>query len=295
MFSPKEPEIKLKYVNYKEEKRDSKIDCFKPFVRVQRKEKASSMCTVVNYPDEVKTASKRNQQQASTTAYVSAVVPTTSCLRLGRATMQGDQQRALVCCLCGQSANAMDLGDLHGPYYSEGHKPPMKRPNEGSGAKGEDSSDSDLSGSECSGGSRKWTAIKGKRSQWRSVEGRSPAAKRARTDTDDWYSPPMVPLGPCEYWFHEDCGVWSAGVFLVRGKVYGLEEAVRAAQSTKCSSCGDTGASLGCLFKGCTNKYHYRCALHSDCALMEENFSIRCRKHKNKSLKGPHSSRRDDR
>lgn len=294
MFSPKEPEIKLKYANYKEEKRDSKMDCFKPFVRVQRKQQAPSVCTVVNYPDEVKTAGKRNQSQGAPMAYTSAVVPTTSRLRLGRVTMQGDQQRALVCCFCGQPANAMDLGDLHGPYYSEGYKPPSKRSNEGSEAKEDDSSDSDLSDSESCSGSRKWTSIKGKQ-QWGSAEGRSPAAKRARAETEDWYSPPLVPLGPCEYWFHEDCGVWSAGVFLVRGQVYGLEEAVRAAQSMKCSSCGDRGASLGCLFKGCANKYHYRCALHSDCVLMEDNFSIKCRKHKNKSMKASQSSRREER
>lgn len=294
MFSPKEPEIKLKYVNYKEEKRDSKTDRFKPFVRVQRKEQAPSLCTVVNYPDEVKTPSKGQQSHGASAGYVSTVVPSTSCLRLGRATMQGDQQGALVCCLCGQSANAMDLGDLHGPYYSEGHKPPGKESKEGSEAKEEGSSDSDLSDSESCSGRRKWTSMKSK--QWRSAEGRSPAAKRAKADAEDWYSPPMVPLGPCEYWLHEDCGVWSAGVFLVRGRVYGLEEAVRAAQNMKCSSCGDRGASLGCLFKGCTNKFHYRCALHSDCVLMEDNFSIKCRKHKNKSMTASQSSsRRDER
>lgn len=296
MFSPKEPEIRLKYVNFKEEKRDSKMNCFKPFVRVQRKEQSPSMCTLVNYPDEVKTPSKRNQSPRASTEFVSASVPATSCLHLGRTTMQADQQRALVCCLCGQSANAMDLGDLHGPYYSEAYKPPAKSSKEGSEAKEEDSSESDLSDSESCSGSRKWTSIKSNRQlQWGSAEGRSPAAKRARVDTEDWYSPPVVPLGPCEYWLHEDCGVWSAGVFLVRGKIYGLEEAVRAAQSTKCSSCGDRGASLGCLFKGCANKYHYRCALHSDCVLTEENFSIRCRRHKNKSMKVPQSSRQDDR
>lgn len=283
MFAPKEPEIQLKYVNYKEEKRDSKMDCFKPFIRVQRKEQVPSLVTVINYPDEVKTTRKQNQSRASM-EYVSAVVPTTSCLQLGRASMQGDQQGALVCCLCGQSANAMDLGDLHGPYYSEGYKPSPKKSKEGSEAKEVDSSNSDMSDSESCNGRRKWASIRSKQ-QWRGADGKSPAAKRARTDTEDWYSPPTVPLGPCEYWLHEDCGVWSVGVFLVRGKVYGLEEAVRAAQTTKCSSCGDRGASMGCLFKGCANKYHYRCALHSDCVLMEENFSIRCRKHKNKTMK----------
>lgn len=30
-----------------------------------------------------------------------------------------------------------------------------------------------------------------------------------------------------------------------------------------CSACHNPGATLGCFFKGCPNKYHYRCALES--------------------------------
>ncbi len=33
--------------------------------------------------------------------------------------------------------------------------------------------------------------------------------------------------------------------------------------SQMCSACRDPGATLGCFFKGCPNKYHYRCALES--------------------------------
>uniref|UniRef100_A0A3Q4BY82 PHD-type domain-containing protein n=1 Tax=Mola mola TaxID=94237 RepID=A0A3Q4BY82_MOLML len=105
--------------------------------------------------------------------------------------------------------------------------------------------------------------------QWWTGDGTgSPAAKQARSDAgsahvEDWYSPPVLPLEPCEYWLHEDCGIWSAGVFLVKGKVYGLEEAVKAAQEMMCSACCNPGATLGCFFKSCPNKYHYRCALES--------------------------------
>ncbi|KAK5851320.1 hypothetical protein PBY51_002123 [Eleginops maclovinus] len=104
----------------------------------------------------------------------------------------------------------------------------------------------------------------------------------------------MLPLEPCEYWLHEDCGIWAAGVFLVKGKVYGLEEAVKVAQETMCSACSEPGATLGCFFKGCPNKYHYRCALESGGELIEENLSMKCKKHKNKRLKAPPGNRRDD-
>uniref|UniRef100_A0A668AQD3 PHD-type domain-containing protein n=1 Tax=Myripristis murdjan TaxID=586833 RepID=A0A668AQD3_9TELE len=215
------------------------------------------------------------------------------------------RQRPLICCLCGQSANAMDLGDLHGPYYPEGYQPGAKTPASTSGVKEDEEDTSDSDSSSCSAGGRRrkfarpmapWplrpaSQLKQKEllggHRWTSdgdIPG-SPAAKRSRSDAsssavEDWYSPPVVPLESCEYWLHEDCGIWSAGVFLVKGKVYGLEEAVKVAQETMCSGCRSRGATLGCFFKGCPNKYHYRCALESDCVLIEENFSMKCKKHK---------------
>ncbi|XP_072229288.1 uncharacterized protein [Leuresthes tenuis] len=319
IFSPKEPEIKLKYVNYKEEKRDVKPDSFSPFIRVQRQQASPSLCTVINYPEEVKTQHKKRQpQQAHTSGFISAVIPSTSCLQLGRASRHSQHQRALVCCLCGHSANAIDLGDLHGPYYPEGYQPSAKTPVSTSGLKedGDNYSDSDSSSCSLRGSGRKcaitptpWALKQGAQLKQKVLQGRrrwagdgagSPANKQARSDTgsedvEDWYSPPVLPLEPCEYWLHEDCAIWSAGIFLVKGKVYGLEEAVKVAQETMCSACHHQGATLGCFFKGCPNKYHYRCALESDCVLIEDNFSMKCKKHKNKTFKAPPGSRWDNR
>ncbi|XP_027145109.1 transcription factor 20 isoform X1 [Larimichthys crocea] len=318
MFSPKEPEIKLRYVNYKEEKRDLRLDSFSPFIRVERQQSSPSLCTVINYPEEERTQHKKGQQQQTHPGgFISAVVPSTSCLQLGRVSMHSQHQRSLVCCLCGLSANAMDLGDLHGPYYPEGYQPSTKTPASSSGLKadGEDFSDSDSSACSVRGRGGKRAIMprpprpggrlneKGlpECQRWSGDGTSSPAAKRARSgvgsaDVEDWYSPPVLPLELCEYWLHEDCGIWSAGVFLVKGKVYGLEEAVKVAQETMCSACRDPGATLGCFFKGCPNKYHYRCALESaDCVLIEENFSMKCKKHKNKTFKAPPGTRWDDR
>lgn len=311
LFSPKEPEIKLKYVSYKEEKRDSRLDSFAPFVHVERQQVSPSLCTVVNYPDEVQTPHRKGQPPPQGGSFVSAVIPSTSCLRLGRVLLHSQHQRSLVCCICGRSANAMDLGDLHGPYYPEGYRPDAKAPASSSGLK-DDDSDSDSSSYSMKGRGRKRAAppapwavrpgaqLKQKGGRWTDDSSGGSAAKRPRPDPgsangEDWYSPPVLPLEPCERWLHEDCGIWSAGVFLVKGKVYGLEEAVKAAQETACSACHSPGATLGCLFKGCPNKYHYRCALESDCVLVEENFSMKCKKHKNKTFKGPPGNRWNDR
>lgn len=254
MFSPREPEIKLKYVNYKEEKRHFRVDNFSPFVRVESKS-LPSLYTVINYPEEVRTQLEKGpQQQAQNCGFVSAVVPSTSCLQLGRACLQSQHQHALVCCLCGGAANAMDLGDLHGPYYPEKYRPNTKATARVSDVKQEADSDSDSSCCDIRGRGGKRAVPSKPRplrpgaklkqkgllesQRWAADGPGSPAAKRARADpgsaadVEDWYSPPVLPMELCEYWLHEDCGIWAAGVFLVKGRVYGLEEAVKVAQET---------------------------------------------------------------
>lgn len=254
MFSPKEPEIKLRYINYKEEKRDFRSDSFSPFIRVERRQSSPSLCTIINYPEEVRTQHKKGQP-AQPGGFISATVPSSSCLQLGRVTTHSQHQRSLVCCLCGLSANAMDLGDLHGPYYPEGFQPTTKTPASSLGLR-EDEDDNDSDASSCSIRDRRrkqaiphaprpqrpGVPLKGRgllaRQRWGTDGPGTPPAKRARVsdagsvNTEDWYNPPLLPLEPCEYWLHEDCGIWSTGVFLVKGRVYGLEEAVKVAQET---------------------------------------------------------------
>lgn len=236
IFAPKEPEIKLKYVNYKEDKRDPRLDTFSPFVHVERQESSPSLCALINYPEEVKTPPKKGQQQQQ--AFISPAVPSTSCLRLGRPAKHSQHQRALVCCLCGLSANAVDLGDLHGPYYPEGYRPNSKAPSSGLSLKEDEDDFSDSDSSSCSVRARSWALVQAAQPKQKGLRGgRSPAAKRSRSDTGPadvqvWYSPPVLPQELCEYWLHEDCAIWSAGVFLVKGRVYGLEEAVKVAQET---------------------------------------------------------------
>lgn len=229
MFSPQEPEIKLRYVSYKDEKREKREETFSPFIHVELK--AYPTCTVINYPDE-RVRLSRGKQPAP---LASGKIPTTPCLQHGRVSMEGTHRDALVCCLCGGSANAMDLGDLHGPYYLEGFRPEARLPTNPQEPR-DDSSDSDSSRSQTRKPHRKLQAAAlGAYQRW-SSDGElccSPAAKRSRIDTvTDWYSPPIVPLEASEYWLHEDCGIWSAGVFLVRGKLYGLERAVKMAKET---------------------------------------------------------------
>ncbi|XP_016431556.1 transcription factor 20 isoform X2 [Sinocyclocheilus rhinocerous] len=93
---------------------------------------------------------------------------------------------------------------------------------------------------------------------------------------------PLVPLDPEELWVHEGCIVWTSGVYLVNGRLYGLQEALDGARDTSCSHCEMVGSTLGCYSKGCTLRFHYLCAIEADCSLNEDNFSLRCPKHKSK-------------
>ncbi|XP_051571663.1 transcription factor 20-like [Myxocyprinus asiaticus] len=98
---------------------------------------------------------------------------------------------------------------------------------------------------------------------------------------------PLVPLDPEELWVHEGCIVWTSGVYLVNGRLYGLQEALDGARDTNCSHCEMVGSTLGCYSKGCTLRYHYLCAIEADCSLNEENFSLRCPKHKSNRIAKP--------
>ncbi|XP_076866415.1 transcription factor 20 isoform X2 [Brachyhypopomus gauderio] len=91
---------------------------------------------------------------------------------------------------------------------------------------------------------------------------------------------PLVPLDPSELWVHESCIVWTSGVYLVNGRLYGLQEALDGAREMNCSHCEMAGSTLGCYSKGCTLRFHHPCAVEAECYLNEDNFSLRCPKHK---------------
>ncbi|KAK1877827.1 Transcription factor 20 [Dissostichus eleginoides] len=181
-----------------------------------------------------------------------------SSMKLGRSGSESGGEAALLCCLCGQTANATGLGDLHGPYHPTGPSLLCKTEQKEEGQLNASRSSVNSSDNDCDG-------VKSL------LEG-------------DNRSLPKVPLRVDEGWIHGDCGIWSTGVFLVGGKLYGLEEAAQLAQETKCSACQQTGAIMGCFQKGCHRSYHYSCAIQSGCVLNEDNFSIRCPEHKKKPL-----------
>lgn len=48
---------------------------------------------------------------------------------------------------------------------------------------------------------------------------------------------PKMPMDPEELWVHEGCIVWTSGVYLVSGRLYGLQEALDGARETVSALC----------------------------------------------------------
>ncbi|KAG7506203.1 transcription factor 20-like [Solea senegalensis] len=263
LFPPREPEIKLRYAKLKAEKKAKKSDAFCPFVHVEQR-----TCTVVNFEEEEATV--RSSRGARTQIGVKSLpgsLPKTSCFRLSRLRSESRSQGALSCSLCGQMANLKGLGDLHGPYCRSSSRLDVQ------------SCRTVQKEEDCSR-----TLADSVNSPDISYNSRACSPAVTCSQGGDSSALPKIRLQEDECWIHEDCGIWSTGVFLVRGKLYGLEEAARLAQETVCSACQQTGAIMGCFQKGCSRNYHYICAIHSGCALNEENFSMRCTEHKNKAF-----------
>ncbi|XP_019760861.1 uncharacterized protein CG5098 isoform X3 [Dendroctonus ponderosae] len=82
-----------------------------------------------------------------------------------------------------------------------------------------------------------------------------------------------------EVWVHEDCMVWSPGVYLVGPKIAGLEEAVWTCSNLPCSGCGLKGANVTCVKRGCLSSSHVCCARKSHWQLDEANFKAYCPEH----------------
>ncbi|CAM2099853.1 unnamed protein product [Caretta caretta] len=253
-----------------------------------------------------------------------AALPLSSAMHLGPVVSKALNAACLVCCLCRNPANYKDLGDLCGPYYPE-HCLPKKKSRLKDKIKVEGPSEeapvpspaertlkttdnncttSTISGKpprlDSAADSAKQSALRSSsRGMFRKLqscyccdertEGEEAAEKPRRHECNKAESPSQEPVGDTqEHWVHEACAIWTAGVYLVAGKLYGLQEAIKVAAEVRCSSCQQAGATIGCCHKGCAQTYHYACAIDTGCLLTEENFSLKCPKHKRQpAIPGP--------
>ncbi|XP_051899186.1 transcription factor 20 isoform X2 [Pristis pectinata] len=298
---------------------------FSPYVLLERKREAA-LCTIINTQDDQNRAQKgvKGHQGPTSTPPPSCAgkaLPTSSHMVQGPLVTDSSTLGVLVCCLCGKCANHRDLGDLFGPYYPHQYagtlpkNPPPKKMAPVQSRVVRHRSMPDLLKTGQSGDESK---------EFGTVLGHPRFKRRHYSEdcTPSWASPrsskghrrcyccvktsvdlrtqrfkselgpqvelqlPQLPLDPNELWIHESCVLWASGVYLISGRLYGLQEAVEMAREMKCSHCQEPGATLGCYCKGCPLNYHYICAMEADCFLNEENFSMKCPKHKHRATKG---------
>ncbi|XP_022347137.1 retinoic acid-induced protein 1 [Enhydra lutris kenyoni] len=336
-LDPAEPEIRLKYISScKRLRADSRTPAFSPFVRVEKRDAFTTICTVVNSPGEEpkphrKPSSSASSSSSSCSFSLDATgaslatlpggsvlqprpsLPLSSTMHLGPVVSKALSTSCLVCCLCQNPANFKDLGDLCGPYYPE-HCLPKKKPKlkekvrpEGTCEEASLPLERTLKDLECAAtaaagkpprpegpadpakqGSLR-TSARGLSRRLQSCyccDGRGDGGEEAApTDKSRKHEcskePPAEPGGDTqEHWVHEACAVWTGGIYLVAGKLFGLQEAMKVAMDMTCSSCQEAGATIGCGHKGCSHTYHYPCASDAGCIFIEENFSLKCPKHK---------------
>uniref|UniRef100_A0A8C8S8T6 Retinoic acid induced 1 n=1 Tax=Pelusios castaneus TaxID=367368 RepID=A0A8C8S8T6_9SAUR len=323
LLNPAEPEIRLKYISCKRLRTDSRAAPFSPYVRVEKRDEFTTICTVINSAGEEAKLHKEQQPSSSAQALLpggaslqpKAVLPLSSTMHLGPVVSKALNAACLICCLCRSPANYKDLGDLCGPYYPEYCLPKKKSrlkekikvegPSEEAPVPSPAERPLKTTDNNCTtsgkpprpdsaADSAKQSALRSSsRGTFRKLqscyccdertEGEEAAEKPRRHECSKVES--QEPVGDTqEHWVHEACAIWTAGVYLVAGKLYGLQEAIKVAADVRCCNCQQAGATVGCCHKGCTDTYHYACAIDTGCLLTEENFSLKCPKHKKQPL-----------
>ncbi|XP_072917099.1 transcription factor 20 [Hemitrygon akajei] len=312
LVDSKEPVIRLKYVSYKMPRASNKTLAFSPYIRVEKNNVVSSFCTIINTLSEEQSSIQKMKKRSTASQApmsMSKTLPTSSAMLPGPVVLDSTKQGYLLCCLCGRAKNHKELGDLFGPYYPEDYIPPLTKNQHVRGKfeikigvketpsrlsaepKVVDSENESMASNkekavevEDQGPLRTSSREKCKKLSCycceKTTEDSELKKARRRVGVEEEPQPLELPLDPQERWLHGACAVWTSGIYLAAGKLYGLQEAVEMASEMRCSMCEQTGATLGCYSKGCNQKYHYICAIESGCQLSEENFSMKCSKHK---------------
>ncbi|XP_051996090.1 retinoic acid-induced protein 1 [Xyrauchen texanus] len=293
---------------------------FRPYVHIDSSLEPTSPCTIVNRPEEahlLTQARKKSGAKIKNLVTVTKAILNTSVMLQGPLVNKSLIDRCLTCCLCGKPSNYRELGDLCGPYYLEDCVPrkmlSLTHRNDfiqsSNSAKETEAScciehidsqcasenDAHQEGTNegCSRHPRR--GKKAIREQLRTrptlrmrfkrllllqrrLSGSAPPAGEEESGTT--LQRLQMEAEAKEHWAHEACTIWTRGIILVAGKLYGLKEAAQSAAHAKCSRCQSEGASICCSWKSCTQMYHYICAKEMGCTFQEETFSIRCPEHK---------------
>jgi len=79
------------------------------------------------------------------------------------------------------------------------------------------------------------------------------------------------------HWVHDECAAWFVRFGVPEHDK--LMDAVRCAQVTECSECGEMGATMSCSEAGCGKFFHLKCAKKSGCGLSQDPYLTYCPEH----------------
>ena len=185
---------------------------FSPFVRIQGKRMMPSSVSVFNHPPadakDLKSANKRKNMPGAA-ALTTVQITNFSSDKTVMLPSTKTTEASWVCALCGKRSSYRFLGDLFGPYFLESHLTALDK---SAAALGKKDSKRD-SGAPAEVGSAHNTR-------------RKSLGFRRTSSVEEAVTIPE------EVWIHEDCAMWSSGVYVVGSRVYGLEEALKAATAT---------------------------------------------------------------
>ncbi|XP_051988375.1 retinoic acid-induced protein 1-like isoform X2 [Xyrauchen texanus] len=293
---------------------------FRPYVHIDSSLEPTSLCTIINRPEEehlLTQARKKCAAEIKNLVTVTEAISNTSVMLQGPLVNKSLIDRCLMCCLCGKPSNYRELGDLCGPYYLEDGVPRkmlslthrsdfvqssnIAKETEASSSiehiNSQSASEKDAHQEGMNEGCTRYSR-RGKRAIRGQLRTRPTLCRRfkrllllqsrisgpAPSDGEEKSKTTLqrlqVEAEAKEHWAHEACTVWTKGIILVAGKLYGLKEAAQSAAHANCSRCQSEGASICCSWKSCTESYHYVCAKEMGCTFQEETFSVRCPKHK---------------
>ncbi|KAM9780054.1 retinoic acid-induced protein 1-like [Neosynchiropus ocellatus] len=288
---------------------------FCPYVRINNSRDFSSWCAVVNRPEDAVVFQRRRKKgilRMKNPFTVAKVEPHTVAMVQGPMLNSTLTEGSPTCALCFQPANFSALGDLCGPYYPEKDVPrkiltaehsfrnvlkSSEEPGSSSTKEVEgliDNLNSTQVPTEESNATRQRRYRRAPRVD-RVVQEGGPKRltlrerfrrmkqlqdKRGDHDTEiSKFQEMKAEAETKEHWAHENCAVWTKGIIMVAGRLYGLKEAATNSAQTSCNKCQNLGASLGCCWRGCPHKYHFVCAKEIGCTFHDDDFSIKCPKH----------------
>lgn len=173
-----------------------------PYVRLIGSKEMPVSCKVVNVKDPVDLDAPHSKSKKN------LLLPESSCVP---SSLKFLDSVPWICLFCGHGSAYSMLGDLFGPYYPQSVKSDISEPKPKTLCVEKQSPPSKSAAA----------ADKVLRSPRR-------LSSRLRTNSCDSLHEGSGNL-PQELWVHEECAVWTSGVYLARGKLQGLEEAALVA------------------------------------------------------------------